>query len=213
MQITTENESVTQENELYDNEFVGHGMGWNFVFYRQAFEPFVNTLTTKYLLEHREPGEDSFGVPLGVFVFGLLLNHVSRKQKLKFLRNPDDFPGQSILSSLACRQRQYCCNNFLLLLWFLDDKVIDATGGRRLLMGGCFAYIRHPETAAELLVLASWSLMCGEYSNHYRFFMFSLVSIYPPEITLHDMRMKILFSFDENNSDVFFNSKIFKQSN
>lgn len=126
---------LSEEAQLYTFDVTAHGMGWLYIFYRQVFEPFIYTLTTKYLMEHREQREHAvMGIALAVFVFGFILHRIANTQRLRFLKGPSDYPS---------------------------DKAVDAVKGKRLMTDGIFAYLRYPDKAGELLMVVSWSLICG----------------------------------------------------
>ena len=43
------------------------------------------------------------------------------------------------------------------------DKVIDAMKGNRLMIDGLFGYVRYPNLTGEMMMVISWSLLCGEW--------------------------------------------------
>lgn len=129
------NELLSEENELHVFDVTAHGMGWLYVFFRQVFEPFIYTLTTKYLLEHREHREHAvMGIAMAVFFLGLLLYRTSLNQRLRFQKGVDNYTS---------------------------DKTIDAIRGKRLMVDGFFRYVRYPHFTGELMMVVGWSLLCG----------------------------------------------------
>ena len=88
---------MLQENEIYSFDVTAHGMGWIYVFYNQVFEPFIYTLTTKYLLEHREHREHAvMGIAMGLFLVGLILYRTAHSQRLRFRKGPNEYSCKTI---------------------------------------------------------------------------------------------------------------------
>ena len=72
------------------HEITSRGMGWRFVFNTEVMVPFVNTLTTRYLLEHPTQWSSQWLCAICVmFSVGFLIYRGSNLQRFSFRKNPD----------------------------------------------------------------------------------------------------------------------------
>ncbi|CAL4074102.1 unnamed protein product [Meganyctiphanes norvegica] len=118
-------------------------------------DPFFISITTRFILNHRTEMEWYFLVGIAaVNLVGYSIMRGSVSQKHILRSNPNDPAVQNLES-------------------------IPTAAGNRLLVSGWWGIVRHPNYLGELLIILSWTLICGiKYALPWVFFLLYLVSKY-----------------------------------
>merc|ERR1719342_211938 len=122
-------------------------------------DPFVMSMTTRFVLNHRTEMDWYFLVAIAaVNLVGYSIMRSSVSQKHILRSNPTDPAVQNLES-------------------------IPTSAGNRLLVSGWWGIVRHPNYLGEMLCTLSWTLICGvQYALPWVLFLLYVVSKYSLQI-------------------------------
>ncbi|KAI1894044.1 hypothetical protein AGOR_G00129940 [Albula goreensis] len=128
---------IDEVSVLPTKEYTEDGIGFIMILGEYIWIPFFTSGPVYFMLQRPAQLSLLTVIPICcIYIFGLLVYHLSNMQKNGFRKNPND-PA------------------------FAHLETIHSPTGRNLLVSGWFGWVRHPNYLGDILMNLGWSLPCG----------------------------------------------------